>query len=381
MRIAGNLLLFIITIAATLLHSGCSRLPITGQLPQNLEARRLAGIDPDSPMAISPDGKVAAVSSSGLKLLHLPSGQLLEVDGRLPGRVAWSPGGYGLAASFSAGGGSSIVTYDQHGIRVAEERVEGKITDLAWLSEGEILAASISITNYKFGSNYATRLHRWSPGMGGVATVGLRQTTLQPATIRQWLPLLQRGPMLDLSPDRRVILYLQPMDPPLFNPKYKLVLRDLASGREMEVDNLPWSSDGGRFSADGELLFHGDGGGKTTLRDPWSGEIVATLPGSGRNLELSPVGDYRFSDGTLYRNDSLVAPLAEGGRAIFSPNGRELLVSAGADLYLVTGLRPEGSRLLTPPQREKLLQPRSWRLEGLISPNEYRETLERIKRQ
>lgn len=381
MRIARNLLLFIIAIAATLLQCGCSRLPITAPLPQNLEARRLAGVDPDTPMAISPDGKVAAVSSSGMKLIHLPSGQLLEVDSRLPRRVAWSPGGYGLAASFSADGGSSIVTYDQYGIRVAEERVEGKITDLAWLSEREILAASISITNYKFGSNYATRLHRWSPGLGGVTTVDLRQTTLQPATIRHWLPLLQRGPRLDLSPDKGVILYLQPMDPPLFNPNYKLILRDLASGREMEVDNLPWNSDGGRFSADGELMFHGDGGGNTTLRDPWSGETVATLPGSGRNLELSPVGGYRFSDGTLYRDDKVVTELAEGSRACFNPNGRELLVSAGKELYLVSGLQPEGSRLLTTAQREKLLQPRSWRIEGLISPKEYRETLERIKRQ
>lgn len=373
-----RLQLLLLLIAATLfLQSGCSRLPVTGQLPSNLTATKITDLDETSPMAIAPDGRVVAISSSGLKLLYLPTGQQVEVSGTTPREVAWSPRGYSLAASYPTGTGSTLVSYDYQGIKLAETQVQGEITDLTWLSEGEILAASVTITNFKFGSNYKTVIHRWIPGKGEPTSTPLRDTTLQPITARNWLPILQRGPRLDLSRTADQILYLQPIDPPLFTPYYKLILRDLASDREMELASVGMSTSGGRFTADGELVVYGNGADKTTVYDPWTDETVASFKAAGTNLQISPTGEYRFSDGALYQGDKLVTMLAPGGIGRFTPDGRLLLI-ADNTLYLLDGLQPASDKLLPVDHLKKLLQPRAWRIEGIISPKEYKETRERI---
>jgi hypothetical protein len=374
-----RLLMLLLLLAGTvLLQSGCSRLPITGQLPANLAATKLADLDDDSPLAISPDGKVAAISTDGLKLFHIPTRQQVEVSTLKPRKLAWSPRGFGLAASYAGDNTSTIVTYDHQGIKVAETRVTGEVTDLAWLSERELLAASITLTGYKFGSTYRALMHRWTPDSGQPETTPLRDTTLQPATTRNWLGHLVRGPMLDLARPADQILYLQPVDPPLFTPYYKLILRDLASGREMDVASLGMATSGGQFTADGELVVYGNGVDRTTVYDPWSGETVGSIPTSGKNLQISPAGDYCLSDGALYRGDKLVVMLAPGGIGRFTPDGRQLLLAADNALYLLDGLQPATDRLLPVDQLKKLLQPRTWRIDGLISPREYRETRERI---
>jgi hypothetical protein len=373
--------LVVLFILAALPQFGCSRLPITGPLPESLSADKVASLDDHSPLAISPDGRVVALSDSGLKLFHLPTRQELEVSERVPLKLAWSPFGYNLAAAYGEEGKSTIVIYDQHGIKSGEITVTGMVTDLVWLSENEILASSIVITRFTFGTNFKSLLHRWQPGGAAAATTPLKDTTLQPATSRTWLPLLMRGPMIDVSPTAPQILYVQPLDPPLFTPYYKLFVRDLASGREMEVDTLGIGTSGGRFTADGELVVYGDGANKTTIKDPWTGETVTTLATAGRDLQVSPAGDYLFADGTLFHDGKPVTPLAPGGTARFTPDGTGLLVAADGSLHLLSGLKPDTSRLIPPTQLKKLLPPRSWRLDGLISPREYKESMERIKQQ
>lgn len=363
----------------SLCASGCSTLPIAGQLPPGLTAEKIADIDAGAPFAIAPDSKVVAHASSGLKLLHIPSRQLLGVSPQNPQKLAWSPAGYTLAASYYRDGKSSITTYDQHGIQMAEAVMEGQITDLAWLSEDELLAASIKITTYKFGSNFKTVLHRWLPGRSAPHSTPLRDTTLQTVTARRWQDLLTRGAMLDLSRAADQILYLHPNDPPLFTPYYKLILRDLASSRELDIAQLDLNSAGGRFSRSGEELLYGDGKAATTRYNPWTEETLGMIKTAGNNLQLSPSGGYWFADGALYRGDTLVTGLAPGGVGIFTADGKQLIVAADGNLYLLSGLQPGDEKLLTPDQLEKLARLRSWRIEGLISAKEYRESLERIK--
>jgi hypothetical protein len=378
MKLLRILPLLLLVATTLLLQPGCSRLPVTGPLPSNLTATKIADLDEASPMAIAPDGRVVAISSSGLKLLHIPTRQQVEVSRTTPREVAWSPRGYSLAASYPTGTGSTIVSYDYQGIKLAETQVQGEITDLTWLSEEEILAASVTITNFKFGSNYKTVIHRWLPAKMQLTSTPLRDTTLQLATVRNWLPLLVRGPRLDLSRTADQILYVQPIDPPLFTPYYKLILRDLTSGRELELASVGMSTSGGRFTADGELVVYGNGADKTTVLDPWTDETVGSFKAAGTNLQISPTGEYRFSDGALYHGDKLVTMLAPGGIGSFTPDGRHLLLSAGKALYLLEGLQPASDELLPVDHLKKLLQPRAWRLEGIISPKEYKETRERI---
>jgi len=379
MKTARTAFPILLVMAITLMLAGCSSLPLTGKLPEGLAAEKLADIDENSPMAVSPDGKVLAMVSSGLKLLHLPTRQQLDVDERSPRELAWSPYGYSLAASYAAGKRSTIVTYDQHGIKSAETDLDGEITGLSWLSETELLAASVIMTNYKFGSNVMSVVHRWQPGSAAPKRIDLKNTTLQPATASLRGSLLARGPRIDVSRTADQILYLHPVEPPLFTPYMKLMLRDLASDKEMEIAQVSLVSHGGRFTADGEQVIYGDGTGTITRKNPWTGETVSTLKGAGTGLEISPAGDYLFADGALYHDNGMLAMLAPDGTARFTPDGSKLLVAGEGDLYLLTGLRPANDRLLPVGQVEKLLQPRVWRLDDLISPRDYRDALQKTR--
>jgi len=372
-------LLILLGVTITLFLAGCSRLPITGTLPEGLTVEKLAEIDEDSPMAVSPDGTVLAMASDGLKLFHLPTRQQLDVTDRSPQELAWSPYGYSLAASYAAEGKSTIVTYDQHGIKVAETGIDGVITNLSWLSETELLTASVIITNYKFGSNVMTVIHRWQPGNSLPKRIEIKNTTIQPLTASRWNQLLAGGPMLDVSRTADQILYLHPVEPPLFTPYMKLILRDLASGKEMDVAQVSLTSHGGRFTADGENILYGDGTGTITRKNPWTGETVATLKGAGTGLEISPAGDYLFADGALFHGTDMLAMLAPGGSARFTPDGSKLLVAGGGELYLLSGLHPANDRLLPVSQLGKLLQPRAWRLDNLITPGDYKDALEKTR--
>jgi len=380
MKIARSLLLFLAGIALTFLQAGCSSLPLSGKLPEGLSVEQLTSVDDNAVMAISPDGTVVALTSSGLKLYHIPNRQLLEVTGQTPRRIAWSPNGYSLAATYADSGKSVIHTYDQHGIRVAETAIDGEITDISWLSEAELLTASVEVKSYKFGSNFNSVIHRWQPGRDAPKRIDLKNTTLQPANASRWSTTLSRGPMIDVSRTADQILYLHPVDPPLFTPYLKLILRDLASSKEMEIGPVNLGSHGGRFTADGENVIYGDGIGKVTRYNPWTGETVATLKSAGKELEISPAGDYIFADGALFHGTDMLAMLAPGGTARFTPNGSQLLVAAKGDLYLLSGLHPANEKLLPLQQLEKLLQPRAWRLDNLISARDYKDALEKTRR-
>lgn len=371
------LLLFFIPLLL-LLATGCSTLPISGPLPESLTATRIASIDEAAQFAVSPDGTVVAYPDAGLKLLHLPTRENLTITAERAELLAWSPFGASLAAAFFKEGNSTVIIYDQHGIKVTETIISGRLTDLDWLSENELVAAALSIKNYKFGSNYQSILHRWQPGRAEPTTTPLRDSTLQPASMAKLGTLLQRGPKLAIYPTGSQILYLHPVDPPLFTPYYKLILRDLASGQELEIAQLGLNSDGGRFTRHGEVVIYGDGHATTTLYDPWSEETVSKAATAGKNLAISPSGSYWFADGALHRGEKLVARLAPGGVARFTPDSRNLLVAANGALYLLSGLLPADSQqpLASP---EKLSQLRSWRIEGLVTPKEYRESIERMK--
>jgi hypothetical protein len=362
-----------------LVATGCSTLPISGPLPDNLNATKLTNIDEAAPFAISPSGNVVAYPDAGLKLLHLPTRERLEITPKRPEQLAWSPSGYSLAASFYHEGKSTITTFDQYGIQVAEAVVDGRITDLDWLSENELVAAAVSVTNYKFGSNYKSIIHRWQPGTNYPVTTALRDSTLQPSTMAMLLVLLERGPMLAVPPETGQILYMHPNDPPVFTPYYRLILRDLSNNRELEIAQLNLNSDGGRFSSNGELIFYGDGIATTTIYNPWTEETLGKINTRGKNLEISPSGNYWFADGALFRDKTLLTTLAPGGVARFTQDGRQLILAANGSLYLLSGLQPAGEKIMTRNQLGKLSRIRSWRVEGLMSAKEYKEALERIK--
>ncbi len=338
MTLTKTFQLFVILSLLLLISTGCSRLPLTGKLPGNLVAEKISTVDDASPFAISPDGTVIACLHSGLKLVHLPTKELQEIPLKRAGQLAWSPLGSTLAATFYEKGESTIILFDQHGIQVAETVVAGDVTSLDWLSESELLAAALSITNYSFGSNYKSILYRWQPGSSLPVTQSLRDTTLQPSTMAMLQRHLAHGSMLDVYSPAGQILYMHPNDPPLFSPYYKLILRDLTTDREQELATPGFNSSGGRFFSDGKKVIYSDGNSQTFILSPFNGVSPKSVRTPGANLAVAPVGDYWFADGTLYQGESVVALLAPGGVARFSQDGRQLIIAVNGELYRLFGL-------------------------------------------
>ncbi len=373
----NNALPAVALIVALTLLSACRTLPIDGRLPDGLAAEKITSVDEASPFALSPDGNVVALVSSGLKMFHLGLKEQIDISVEIPKKLAWSPSGNFLAAVYRKEQKSTIITYDQYGVRIAETTMDSELTDLFWISENELLAGGITVKNYKFGSNYKSVFYRWKPGQDVPVAYDLRDTTIQPSTFNKWKTALERGPMLEPVGQSAQILYLHPVDPPLFTPYYKLIIRDLDTGKELEPANVSINSGGGSFAADGESLLFGDGTGSTKLYNPWTEDILQSITTPGRNPALSPDGFTWFADGTLFSNSKMVAPLAPGV-ALFAPDGSRLLLRSGESLYLLTGLKPAEGSLFVPSIAEKIQKLRSMRLQGLLTPAEYRETMKKI---
>jgi len=361
--------------------AGCQTLPLNGKLPDGLVAEKLTSVDKESPFALSPDSTVVAIVSSGLKMFHLPSREYLNLGESTPYKLAWSPLGNSLAALSAKKGESSIVVYDQQGFPVAETTVAARLTDLDWLSEDELLAGGVRIKSYKFGSNYQSLYFRWQPGRDLPTENSLRDTTLQPSTTAKWKTLFDRGPMLALSAQSGTLLYLHPFDPPMFTPYYKLIMKDLASGKELEIASLDFESAGGRFSADGERILYGDGKGTTLLYNPWSEELLHRTATAGRNPALSPEGENWACDGALFRSGAAVMPLAEGAVVQFSTDGSRAVIRSGSELYLLSGMKAAAGIMFVPAVAEKIAELRSLRLQGLVTPQEYKDNLLKITAQ
>ncbi len=360
------------------LLTACQTLPLYGKLPDNLQAEKIAAVDENAPFSVAPDGNVVALVSSGLKLFHIPTKEYLPLSTKTPRKLAWSPIGTTLAALFTEAQKSRITVYDQFGTPFAETVIDALLTDLGWLSETELALGGAVITEFKFGSNYRNILYRWKPGRDDPVISELRDSTLQATTIRNLRPFLERGPLMDFSSQTPLISYLQPVDPPLFTPYYKLIIKDLASNKEMEVAALSLYAEGARLSADGEKILFGDGKGSTVLQNPWSEEVIFSVSSPGFRPALSPVTGSWFADGALFGDGAMLTRLAPGATAQFTADGGHLVLKTGAELYLLNGLKPaEGTRFL-PALNDKIQQLRSMKIEGLISPNEYKQALEKI---
>lgn len=358
--------------------TACQTLPLNGPLPDGLAAEKIASVDNRSVFALSPDGNIAAIASDGLKLLHVQLKEYVSLGERTPLKLAWSPRGYYLAALYGKDSGSSVAIYDQYGIAIAEEAFEVRLTDLDWLSEDELAAGGVRIKSYKFGHNYQSLFFRWQPGRDRPVESVLKDTTLQPATFANAKILLDRGPMLELSPQSGTLLYLHPVDPPVFTPYYKLIMKDIASGKELEIAPVGFNSSGGKFSADGERILYSDGSGTTLLYNPWTEEIIRRASTFGMNPALSPEGENWISDGSLFRKDSAAVPLADGANAQFSTDGSKVIIRGGSGLYKLSGLKAAEGTIFVPAVAEKVAKLRSMRMQGLVTPKEYKENLQKL---
>lgn len=358
--------------------AACSTTPIKRALPEGLTLDAVATIDKGTPFAVSPDSNLVALVRNSLQYYHAPSKEYLPVDERVPVKLAWSTRGFSLAALYVHGDEGRIVVYNQNGILLAETPVHARLTGLSWLSDDELLVAGNRTKAYKFGVTYQSLVFRWEPGRDLPTEQVLRDTTLRVQTYAAWKDVLDHGPILATPSQSPVILYLHPIDPPMFTPYYRLIMRDLDSRKEQEIASVGFNSGGGRFSADGEKILYGDGSGTTFLLNPWTEEVLARLPYPGIRLAFSPEGESWIIDGAVSINSNMVTSMSSGVEAEFFRDGSTIYFRDGVELYSLSGIKSSAGTMFVPEIAEKVRKLRSMKLQGVLTPQDYKESMARI---
>jgi hypothetical protein len=349
--------------------AGCATVMQTSKLPDGVTLREVAKVDPGRPFAVSRDGSIAAVSEKAIALID-PAGAVRKIAGGAPNALVYSPSGEKLAAALPAQKGTLLRILDRHGKVLAEATLAEPVTALAWRSEGELLATGLSIKRFSFGSDLAAHLYAWDGTSAPVAT-RIDSTTVRPKVGQLPEETLLRTLQLAVSPYGDEIAYTVLSDPPMFVPYLKIFTRHLDTGIQHQVEKTSMGSGAPLYGADGDSLIVGDSHALTRKLALPDGRETDAWPAAGNNAALSPSGAYLLLDGRLFQDGREIVSFPAQARGVFVPDGSGLVVSYEDKIYLVSGVADE-PRPLRPGDRERLLELRRFRAQGLISETEYR---------
>jgi hypothetical protein len=341
---------------------------------------RLAGVDRDSPVVWDPTGNRIAFSHGEVRVLAANSGTDTTLAGGTATALAWSPDGTKLAGAFPEGTESVVKIFDRTGTAQEGFRAPGRIGRMLWKQDGELLATAVELRAFSFGGGVTQRLYRWN-GTDTPTVTTLGDTTVKRTTLQHWRAELPRTASLALSPLQDEISFTRLIDPPMYEPYLRIVLRNLTTGAERESASVPFPSAGAVFTPDGEQLLTADGSDHGRRFDPWGDDPAPTLPGAPQEITLSPGGSTMFKGGRLTRGDTLLATFPAESRGYFSPTGDRLLIAQGGALYLLSGLPADHPRPLPAETRDRLVFLHKLRSERLITIQDYRSQKERIPKQ
>ena len=351
----------------TVVIAGCAAVPPVTDLPSDYQLNQVGSLGKGDAVAWHPDGE--RFSATGKRLVvGSVDGNLVTIDGDDPAAIAWSPTGAVLAASFIDGTETTVRLYDvDTWNKIAEIAVEGRARDLAFIDDTALLIASVLLKEYSFGANYTVRLYTWRQNEP-LAYDTIADTSPLKSFLEALGDSIYDSVHLQISPFRDEILYTKLLLTPNAGRKAQLVVRHLATGRERIVAALPATSSGGRYLAKGDAIFFSDGAYQSIKGSIWGTEPYETyLP--GLRLEISPGGRYKLIDNALLKDREEILKFKVLDSAAFSPDGSKLLLLADGTLFLLSFF--DDAVVDRPSATPKLLELRSWRSEGLISPQEF----------
>ncbi|MFZ2949650.1 MAG: hypothetical protein WA003_09225, partial [Desulfuromonadaceae bacterium] len=292
----------LLPVCLAILLSGCAQLQIAGPDAAGMTSTVVTRLDAESIFAAAPGGSQVAFSSGGVRVMPLPSGESRSLSAERPLALAWSPDGGKLAVAFGRGTGSRIAIFGVDGVFAAETTPVGRVGALFWTDSDVLLAVTMELEPFKFGTTCREVLLRWK--LAGVPErTLLHETTLKPYTVRKLAAgMLIRAISPAISPLGDELVYGRIQDPPAFDAYMKVMVRNLSSGAEREIAKTGFGDGAARFSADGEELFIASGSGQIRRIAPWSGTEKPAAPFSGRVLAVSPDGRHLLADGRLLDN-------------------------------------------------------------------------------
>jgi len=357
--------------------TGCTTLMQGRPLPDGFEVRELTKADAGTPFAVSSKGSFAAISKGAIQLIE-SGGTVRSIAQGQASVLCFSPSGEKLAAALPAEKQSILRLFDGQGKVLAETTIPGRVTSVAWRSDQHLVATSLTVRKYSFGSLLSNYLYLWDGATAPVSTA-LGDVTVRPALAKLPEETLFRSYLMALSPYGDEIAYSSIKDPPLFPPYQRIALRHLESGADRDLAVTSIGSGGPLYFPDGESLLIGNADRLTRrLAIPDAREMDA-WPAPGSYPALSPSGSYAFLNGRLYHDGRALISFPPQSRGAFLPDGSGLAISYNGKLYLVSGLKDQPAAPM-PADTGRLLKLRRLRSLGLISEKEYRTQKEAVER-
>ncbi|TYO99660.1 hypothetical protein EDC39_102185 [Geothermobacter ehrlichii] len=298
--------------------------------------------------------RLAATVPGGLVLLDVRSGERHRFV--LPAVTAfdWLPGSDELLVSTATKDGCRLWRARMAGDPVLWRELAGACRSLV-ADETGVWVLTERLSQFTFGGNLRLALTRIDAA--GISDSVLADLTLSPAMARRLAVLRQQARWSALSPQRDILLYAEPHDPPAMAPYLRFMARHLVSGASWPIVSLPWTVETVRFSPDGETVELRERSGPWRRFDLWTGEEQKA--------------------GTVFP-----AAATETGKSgicsSFSPDGKFLAARQQGKIMLAPKV-PDAGRL-PDLQDTRRLELRRWRSRGLIDGEDYRTFLERIDR-
>ncbi|HBA86920.1 MAG TPA: hypothetical protein DCZ75_02720 [Geobacter sp.] len=348
---------------------GCSTAMQGTPLPDGFSLKKVADSVPGSPFAANRDGTLASVTKGGLEITDV-DGSSRNIASESASLLCFSPGGSRLAAAMPIDNGTLLRLFDLEGKLLGETAIKERVTSMAWRSTEEVLAASLGINKFTFGSQLISRLYRWDGLTPPLATT-LSDVTVRPPVGKMPQETIYGSLSIAVSPYGDEIAFSALRDPPLFTPYLRISTRHMETGTEHEVAKTSVGSGGIIYTPDGESLVVSDAHAMTRKLALPDGKETDAWPTPGSNSALSPSGEYAFLDGRLYHSGKVIATFPPQTRGTFIPDGSGLALSLDGKLYLVKGLQDRPAPPL-PAGLDRLLKLRRLRSLGLISEQEYR---------
>lgn len=366
-----TVLLAIFVVCAT----GCATLPYTVPLPEGSSVRKLGSADADTPFALSRKGFVAAVSGGTLEIIRIADGTVRKVAAEGITAVSFSPNGEKLALGTAEKGGNFLSLCDPDGALLARTEVTGRVIYLGWLPDQNLLAGSLLIKKFSFGSEMITEVYRWD-GKERPAPDRINDITVR-RRIDSWPEELLYGTFsMALSPYGDEIAFKTLKDPPLMAPYQLVLIRHLETCKQREITPALIGSDGPIYAPDGESIIIGGVEGKTRRLSLPEAKEIAVIGPESRHLAGSPNGSYLLSEGIFYEKERKSVTFPPEVRGVFSPDGTGLVLSYRGTLYLFSGLK-DGPPPPPPKDPVQLLKLRRLRSLGLITNEEFNQEKER----
>jgi len=367
----------ILLIFILLLLASCAVVPPVSKLPEQYTLTRLDKVSSVSKIAWHPDSQQYAVSSGGLVVGRI-DGPIHRVHSIEPAAIAWSPTGSLLAISDPDQEQSKIRILATDDWRVlAEIELPGQVRDLAWRDDEQLVLASVHLSYYSFGGNYKVQLYHWRQNEELVSATIVDSSPLK-STLDSLGKQIYDTVNLQISPFRDEVAFTRYSLTPNAGNHYRLVVRNLDTGRERVVAKITNETNGGHYFGDGDSLFYTDGYRQSLAKTIWDTAPYEAYP-AGLNLEISPGGRYKLIDRQLFKDRNADFSFDRIDSAAFSPDGSKMLFITDGILYLLTGLKDIQPERL--PISQRLLDLRRWRSEELITPQEFINYVEQMENQ